>query len=476
MNRILFNCLIVYFFNIASLSAQEAVPVSPSEMPSNELSVHFGGGLSTLNYRLSQGEPSQGTGITAGADYTYFFSRHFGVSAGLGWSLFNASARLNDAHSLIPNMRDDDGDTYDLHTMLVDYRERQQVSFLRIPLMLRYGNTGRRSLYAQAGIGLYIPLSAEYKTNNAVIYNEAYYPDYNVTLNTPSYQGLGEFTGRNAAGKPGLKITATASAETGVRWQLNNPSLALYTGLYVDYGLTDVVESHNDNMLLYNESSPADFSISSVLTSHSEPSHAFTDKVSLLAAGIKIRLAFGMQGKPSQPAEIRPDPAVLAEAQRRQAEAEAEMQRKQAEAEAIAAQRQAIEAQRQRAEAEAQRQEALFIADVKELEKPAAGFRSNQTTLTPEQTIELDKKVAILKARPELSVVCEGHTCDLGTEEINREIGLRRAETAKKYLIEQGIAESRIEVVNKADTEPLVPNTSIPNRMKNRRVVVRIYE
>ena len=39
-----------------------------------------------------------------------------------------------------------------------------------------------------------------------------------------------------------------------------------------------------------------------------------------------------------------------------------------------------------------------------------------------------------------------------------------------------GFEEGRILVVGKADTEPLVPNTSLTNRRKNRRVEIAIMQ
>jgi outer membrane protein OmpA-like peptidoglycan-associated protein len=55
-------------------------------------------------------------------------------------------------------------------------------------------------------------------------------------------------------------------------------------------------------------------------------------------------------------------------------------------------------------------------------------------------------------------------------------IGLRRAEAAKAYLVEKGVAPERIQTVSKGKTEPLVPNSNEENRRKNRRVKIVIIE
>jgi outer membrane protein OmpA-like peptidoglycan-associated protein len=45
---------------------------------------------------------------------------------------------------------------------------------------------------------------------------------------------------------------------------------------------------------------------------------------------------------------------------------------------------------------------------------------------------------------------------------------------AKQYLVEKGIAASRITTISKGKTEQIAPNTSEENRRKNRRVMIII--
>jgi outer membrane protein OmpA-like peptidoglycan-associated protein len=171
-----------------------------------------------------------------------------------------------------------------------------------------------------------------------------------------------------------------------------------------------------------------------------------------------------------------------AEEQRQREMAEAQQQREAAEAEAEIARQQEIAEQQRREAAEAQRQqeiaenEARFTTLKKEIESPMEGFRPNQTSLTDEQKSALAEKIALLKEHPDLRVICEGHTCDLGSEEVNLRIGKLRAEVAKKYLVEQGIDETRISVVSKGFKEPLVSGTDNASREKNRRVVIKIED
>jgi hypothetical protein len=63
---------------------------------------------------------------------------------------------LGGATISLPNLQDAGGDSSDLHSELVSYREQQQAAFVHIPLMVSYQSRHRYPLYAQAGVKLSI--------------------------------------------------------------------------------------------------------------------------------------------------------------------------------------------------------------------------------------------------------------------------------------------------------------------------------
>ena len=92
------------------------------------------------------------------------------------------------------------------------------------------------------------------------------------------------------------------------------------------------------------------------------------------------------------------------------------------------------------------------------------------TTLTQNQKSKLDTIADILIHYPDIKVLIIGHTCEVGTENINLKKGLKRAEAGKEYLMEKGIASERILVETKGEKQPLVPDISCENRKQNRRI------
>ncbi len=95
---------------------------------------------------------------------------------------------------------------------------------------------------------------------------------------------------------------------------------------------------------------------------------------------------------------------------------------------------------------------------------------SNKESSTIESNPALDKIAAYLVANPNKRIRLEGHTCNMGSDEVNRRYSLQRANTVKDYLMNKGVKGNQMEVKAMLDSEPLVPNTSIKNRQQNRRV------
>lgn len=83
---------------------------------------------------------------------------------------------------------------------------------------------------------------------------------------------------------------------------------------------------------------------------------------------------------------------------------------------------------------------------------------------------EVLKEIAdYLKANPEIRILIEGHCDERGTREYNLQLGMRRAEAAKKYLIDLGIDEKRIETISYGEDRPLINESNESAWAKNRR-------
>lgn len=87
---------------------------------------------------------------------------------------------------------------------------------------------------------------------------------------------------------------------------------------------------------------------------------------------------------------------------------------------------------------------------------------------------DVAKKVLAMDHRVYLEI--HGHTDASGTDKWNDELGLRRAEAARRYLSERGIPLYAMSVISHGSSKPVADNSSPDGRAQNRRVVVRVLE
>ena len=65
----------------------------------------------------------------------------------------------------------------------------------------------------------------------------------------------------------------------------------------------------------------------------------------------------------------------------------------------------------------------------------------------------------------------EGHADERGTREYNLALGERRANSARAYLISQGVAEARLSVISWGKERPVAPGSNEEAWAQNRRSV-----
>jgi len=81
----------------------------------------------------------------------------------------------------------------------------------------------------------------------------------------------------------------------------------------------------------------------------------------------------------------------------------------------------------------------------------------------------LKRKAAWLRDNAGVAVTIEGHCDERGTNEYNLALGERRAESARAYLVDLGIAASRLSTISYGEERPLDPGHDEEAWAKNRR-------
>ena len=101
-------------------------------------------------------------------------------------------------------------------------------------------------------------------------------------------------------------------------------------------------------------------------------------------------------------------------------------------------------------------------------------FRLGSAELSNEAKSLLDKIAADVKDDANATVKIIGHTDNTGSDAINKSLSLKRAESAKAYLVKKGVNASKISTEGAAASKPIVCNDDDKSRAKNRRIEVQV--
>jgi outer membrane protein OmpA-like peptidoglycan-associated protein len=101
-------------------------------------------------------------------------------------------------------------------------------------------------------------------------------------------------------------------------------------------------------------------------------------------------------------------------------------------------------------------------------------FDTNKSDLESESKAELQKLIEFLTVNPAVHIEISGHTDNVGTVQINQTLSENRAKSVYQYLVNKGIANSRLVYKGYGETQPIAPNDSDDNRAKNRRTEFKI--
>lgn len=83
-------------------------------------------------------------------------------------------------------------------------------------------------------------------------------------------------------------------------------------------------------------------------------------------------------------------------------------------------------------------------------------FAHDRSDLSATAKSVLRDKVQVFRAHPSMQITVTGYTSDSGTTAYNRELGLRRAEAARDYLVSRGVDGTRIRIATGGDGELMV--------------------
>jgi OmpA-OmpF porin, OOP family len=97
-------------------------------------------------------------------------------------------------------------------------------------------------------------------------------------------------------------------------------------------------------------------------------------------------------------------------------------------------------------------------------------FDTGQATLKQGAYGTLDRLASALREQSGRTVLIEGHTDNVGSDESNQGLSERRAQSVQSALAQRGVSRSQITALGKGEHSPIASNDSVDGRQSNRRV------
>lgn len=160
--------------------------------------------------------------------------------------------------------------------------------------------------------------------------------------------------------------------------------------------------------------------------------------------------------------ELKSEPVMSEDEARRRAEEEA---RKREQERQAAIREEELKEEQLRTESERER-----VQSAREMfENEDILFEFDSASLSVEAQEILRAKAEWLRENPRVRVMIEGHCDERGTNEYNLALGDRRAFSAKSFLVDLGIADSRLTTISYGEEQPIDSRSTEDAWAQNRR-------
>lgn len=225
--------------------------------PQNKyLSLGFGGGLSTLKYDPNDCERSPMGGGSINIDYNVFFGKKWGLSFGVGASVYNAKTIIDTRYTSSENIPVtlSDGTTTieksDLYTDFNDWEERQTCIALETPIGLLYRRYlgGNTTLLTGAGVKLSYPIKTTYRVKTGNRKTSGHIENSDIYLNPDLPQH-----GYTTKYERPSGTTSTKNVSAGIYLDINfvhkTANANFFYGVYGNLGLSSIINKNDAKSL-----------------------------------------------------------------------------------------------------------------------------------------------------------------------------------------------------------------------------------
>ena len=103
-------------------------------------------------------------------------------------------------------------------------------------------------------------------------------------------------------------------------------------------------------------------------------------------------------------------------------------------------------------------------------------FVQSSDVIIESSNASIDELFDLLEMNENISITLHGHTDNIGSDKLNKELSEKRVITVKRLLVERGINQNRIKTKAYGGSDPIASNANERTRRLNRRVEFSINE
>jgi Outer membrane protein beta-barrel domain len=268
-----------------------------------EISIKLNAGPSGILYESSGGNGLLKIGGGLGIGYTYFLSNHWDIATGLDFMYNQNSYQLNDGTIINSYEVDDQTSAFEYRVTPKNYNEEQHFVSLAVPIFLHYSSMLSRQTKWYLGLGgkILFPGKQTIKASADQMQISGYYPDLNILIDDLPSHGFGKVYSWKGETSVNLEPTVLISIETGLIFTLKE-NMKLYTGIYADYGLTDLAKSNsNSNIVTYSPDGISNLQAKGLIENQK-----IVDNARYFSAGIELKLGFSLTKQKTAATKIVP--------------------------------------------------------------------------------------------------------------------------------------------------------------------------
>lgn len=218
-------------------------------------------GVGNIQSKKNEFASSNELGGALKAGYVYSLNNHIGIGTGVELSQYKQDVFFRETSASLTSLQvDQAGSAFIYKVTAANYRERQTLHAVQIPLFLQYKTNINKGIdfNFKAGAKYFLPLSYKIKASAASVSGTAYYPDVNLTINDLPEYGFGEQDKYAASGEYQTKGIVMSMFELGFTFDMGTKN-ALYAAMFFENGYGSILDQDKDESYIgYNPTSIAD--------------------------------------------------------------------------------------------------------------------------------------------------------------------------------------------------------------------------